>query len=188
MATKNNRRTQMTRLLLKTALTELMQKKPLTDITIKDICEQADLNRTTFYLHYTDQFALLQDIENEVQEKTLDYLKNVRPAEEAPEMIEDFLQYIKSHSDLFRVLFCGAGSEDFRRRFIQTAVDNLRVNIPTVKGSPEEPYVLCFLMQGSAQIIKEWIIRDFDLSPRELADLIYQVCNGAVPGRTLFGC
>ena len=96
MATKNNRRTQMTRLLLKTALTELMQQKPFSEITIKDICAQADLNRTTFYLHYTDQYALLQDIEREVQEKALDYLKNVRIAEEAPEMIEDFLQYIKS--------------------------------------------------------------------------------------------
>ena len=181
MATKNNRRTQMTRLLLKTALTELMQQKPFSEITIKDICEQADLNRTTFYLHYTDQYALLQDIEREVQEKALDYLKNVRPAEEAPEMIEDFLQYIKSHSDLFRILFCDAGSEDFRRRFIQTVMENLRVNIPTAAGSPEEPYVLCFLMQGSAQIIKEWITRGFDLSPRELADLIFRLCNRVAP-------
>ena len=181
MATKNNRRTQMTRLLLKTALTELMQQKPFSEITIKDICEQADLNRTTFYLHYTDQYALLQDIEREVQEKALDYLKNVRPAEEAPEMIEDFLLYIKSHSDLFRILFCDVGSEAFRRRFIQTVMENLRVNIPTAAGSPEEPYVLCFLMQGSAQIIKEWITRDFDVSPRDLADLIFQLCNRVAP-------
>ena len=116
-----------------------------------------------------------------MQEKALASLKNVRPAEEAPEMIEDFLQYIKSHSDLFRFLFCDAGSEDFRRRFIQTVMENLRVNIPTAAGSPEEPYVLCFLMQGRAQSIKEWITRGFDLSPRELADLIFRLCNRVAP-------
>ena len=75
MAVKNNRRAQMSRLLLRTALVELMQKKPFSEITIKEICEQADLNRTTFYLHYTDQSALLADVENEVYQKTLETLK-----------------------------------------------------------------------------------------------------------------
>ena len=41
MAVKNNRRAQMTRLLLRTALIELMQEKPFNEITIKEICEQA---------------------------------------------------------------------------------------------------------------------------------------------------
>lgn len=83
MAVKNNRRAQMTRLLLRTALVELMQEKPFNQITIKEICEQADLNRTTFYLHYADQFALLSDVENEVCQKTLETLKNVKPAADA---------------------------------------------------------------------------------------------------------
>lgn len=181
MAVKNNRRTQMTRLLLRTALIELMQKKPFSEITIKEICEQADLNRTTFYLHYADQFALLSDVENEVYQKTLEYLQNVRPTADAPGMIDLFLQYIQGNASLFRILFFDAGSEGFRSRFIQNMLGSLRVNIPLSCSAEEEPYILCFLMQGSVHMIMEWINRDFDMDSKQLAVLIFQSCNRVAP-------
>ena len=181
MAVKNNRRAQMTRLLLRTALIELMQEKPFNEITIKEICEQADLNRTTFYLHYTDQFALLADVENEVYQKTLETLKNVKPAADAPGMIETFLNYIKSNASLFRILFVDADSEGFRSRFIQTMLNHLRFNIPLSCAAEEEPYLLCFLMQGSVHMIMEWIKRGFDMEPGQLAALIFRACNRVAP-------
>lgn len=181
MAVKNNRRAQMTRLLLRTALIELMQEKSFSEITIKEICEQADLNRTTFYLHYTDQFALLSDVENEVYQKTLETLKNVKPAADAPSMIETFLQYIKSNASLFRILFFDAGSEGFRSRFIENMLKSLRVNIPLSCAAEEEPYLLCYLMQGSVHMIMEWIRHDFDMEPRQLALLIFRACNRVAP-------
>lgn len=181
MAVKNNRRTQMTRALLRTALIELMQKKPFSEITIKEICAQADLNRTTFYLHYADQFALLSDVENEVYQKTLAYLQNVRPTADAPGMIEAFLQYVKSNASLFRILFFDAGSDGFRSRFVQSVLNSLRVNIPLSCSDAEEPYILCFLMQGSMHMITEWIRRDFDMEPGRLAALIYRACNRVAP-------
>lgn len=181
MAVKNNRRAQMTRLLLRTALIELMQEKPFNEITIKEICEQADLNRTTFYLHYTDQFALLADVENEVYQKTLETLKNVKPAADAPGMIETFLNYIKSNASLFRILFVDADSEGFRSRFIQNMLNHLRFNIPLSCAAEEEPYLLCFLMQGSVHMIMEWIKRGFDMAPGQLAALIFRACNRVAP-------
>ena len=181
MATPNNRRTQMTRLLLKTALTELMREKPFSQITIKEICEQADLNRTTFYLHYADQSALLADVEDEVQRKTLEYLRNIKPTDDAPSLIEAFLRYIQEHAGLFRILLCDTGSEDFRGRFIQNTLESLRLNIPISCPPEEEPYVLCFLMQGSVHMIMEWIKRDFDIDAKQLACLIYQAFNRVAP-------
>lgn len=171
----------MTRLLLRTALIELMQEKPFNEITIKEICEQADLNRTTFYLHYTDQFALLADVENEVYQKTLETLKNVKPVADAPGMIETFLNYIKSNASLFRILFVDADSEGFRSRFVQNMLNHLRFNIPLSCAAEEEPYLLCFLMQGSVHMIMEWIKRGFDMEPGQLAALIFRVCNRVAP-------
>ena len=181
MAVKNNRRTQMTRILFRTALIELMQEKPFNEITIKEICEQADLNRTTFYLHYTDQSALLSDVENEVYQKTLETLKNVKPSADAPGMIAAFLEYVKSNASLFRVLFFDAGSENFRRRFIENTLNSLRVNIPLSCAAEEEPYLLCFLTQGSVHVIMEWIRRGFDTESDQLALLIFRACNRVAP-------
>ncbi len=181
MAAKNNRRAQMTRLLLRTALIELMQEKPFSGITIKEICQKADLNRTTFYLHYADQSALLADVESEVYRKTLETLKDVRPAADAPGMIEAFLKYVRENASLFRILFFDADSEQFRSRFVGNTLESLRVNIPLSCAPEEEPYCLCFLMQGSVHMIMEWIRRGFDMEPGRLASLIFRVCNRVAP-------
>lgn len=171
----------MTQLLLKTALIELMNEKPFSKITIKDICEQADLNRTTFYLHYNDQFELLSDIESEVQQKTIEYLSNARPSPDAKHMIEVFLSYIRNQADLFRILLLDSDSENFRERFIRNSLENFKVNIPLSCPEDEEPYLLSFLLQGSINMITEWIRRGFDIDPSKLADLIYRTCNRIAP-------
>ena len=53
---KNQSRSVMrTQNLLKTGLIELMQEKPVQQITVKELVEHVDLNRGTFYLHYKDK-------------------------------------------------------------------------------------------------------------------------------------
>ena len=47
-----NRRVQFTKTALRDAMLELISEKPLTSITVKDVCARADINRSTFYLHY----------------------------------------------------------------------------------------------------------------------------------------
>ena len=44
----NNRRTRVTRLLIRRAFTELLRKKPIQDISVKELCERAGINRGTF--------------------------------------------------------------------------------------------------------------------------------------------
>ena len=65
-----NRRVMMTKRLLKESIFELMKKKPLNKITIKELCENADVNRTTFYKYYGDQYSLVKEAEDELLEKT----------------------------------------------------------------------------------------------------------------------
>ena len=46
-----SRRTQYTRRALRDALIELLADKPLARITVRELCERADVNRSTFYAH-----------------------------------------------------------------------------------------------------------------------------------------
>ena len=63
---KTDARVKYTKMVLKKALLELMQHKPVNKITVKEICERAELNRATFYAHYSDCFDLLESIEEEL--------------------------------------------------------------------------------------------------------------------------
>ena len=55
-------RVRRTRQLLQDALRRLLEQKGFDNITVQDITEAATLNRATFYAHYPDKFALLEEL------------------------------------------------------------------------------------------------------------------------------
>lgn len=64
-----DRRVRKTKKLIRDALTELMRKKSVKDITVRELSDLADINRGTFYTHYKDVFDLLEQIEQEMFEE-----------------------------------------------------------------------------------------------------------------------
>ena len=50
---------------LRQGLARLMQKKSIKEITVKELVDEVDINRSTFYLHYTDIYQMLEKIEEE---------------------------------------------------------------------------------------------------------------------------
>ena len=66
---RSNRRVRFTRSALREALIDLILEKPLVSITVKDICARADINRSTFYLHFKDVTDILRATEDEIIKK-----------------------------------------------------------------------------------------------------------------------
>lgn len=64
-AKKEDRRTQVTKQLLRASLIELMDKKPIEKISITELCNKAGINRGTFYLHYDIPYDILTEIGQE---------------------------------------------------------------------------------------------------------------------------
>ena len=103
---KESRKTLMTKKVFREVLLELLQSKPLSKITITEICEKADLNRSTFYAHYVEVRDLLHEIENEmisnipkVYGNNEHNSKTVKAAE-----LEGFFDYVRENAFEFRVL------------------------------------------------------------------------------------
>jgi AcrR family transcriptional regulator len=55
-------RIRRTRQMLRTALVSLLDEKPFDEISVQDISERSTVNRATFYDHYTDKSALVEDL------------------------------------------------------------------------------------------------------------------------------
>ena len=76
MEKKTDRRIQKTKTQLRAGLAKLMQTKSLKEITVKELVEEVDINRSTFYLHYTDIYQMLESIETELQEEIKAIIEN----------------------------------------------------------------------------------------------------------------
>ncbi|MCR5004393.1 MAG: TetR family transcriptional regulator C-terminal domain-containing protein [Clostridiales bacterium] len=172
---KENRRTQMTKLLLRTALIELMQEKPISQITIRALCEKADLNRTTFYLHYTDQMALLRDVEQEVLHQTVEHMQHIHTDRRTTKLVSAFLEYVQKNDLTFRTLLCRDESEGFRRRFVETLMRMIGSELPMYGDDVRTQYVLSFLMYGSLYVIIQWVESGYKESVEQIAKLLFDL-------------
>lgn len=182
MATKNNRRTIVTKKLLKTALMELMQEKQFSHITIKELCERADLNRTTFYLHYTNLEVLLSEIEEAAAQETLEYIHNIQDSNDEVAQITIFLNHIKNNSSFFRTLLCNNPNGVFRDTFLNNLMNSTRETMTTYKTPSQTYYGQTFIMAGSLDVITKWMEDDFEMPVDALANLLFKMTSSVVSG------
>ena len=59
-------RVRYTKMMIQVNFVSLLKQKPLNKITVKEICEAAEINRATFYRYYLDVFDLMEQLEGEI--------------------------------------------------------------------------------------------------------------------------
>ena len=104
---KTDRRVKYTKTALREALVTLMQDRHISQITVKALCDLADVNRSTFYAHYTDPYDLLGQVEAEVLENLRRFLKTQQMGERQPvsePVLTRILDYVKENPALFKAL------------------------------------------------------------------------------------
>ena len=97
MQKKTDRRVRKTKSQLKTGLAQLMREKSIREITVKELVDAVDINRSTFYLHYSDIPGLLAEVENEMMEEMQRAIRE-HPIDPGKDTVYYFIQ------DLFHVL------------------------------------------------------------------------------------
>lgn len=114
---KADARIRYTQGVLKQALLSFLQEKPINKITVKEVCERAELNRATFYAHYSDCFALLESIEEDLLEAFQQSLKLV------DSLIEAIYTMIERQQEACRVLIFQNVCPNVLRRMISLTRD-----------------------------------------------------------------
>lgn len=157
------------------AFLELLEKKDMEYITVKEICEAAGVNRSTFYLHYETIGDLLAESVQHMNEQFLEHMKmrgevfvsRIRecPLEElylvTPGYLTPYLEYIAQNKRLFRTALKNSGSLGLGRthsrmmRYVFTPILE-RFQI----AEPDRPYMVAFYIHGLIAIISEWLKHD----------------------------
>jgi AcrR family transcriptional regulator len=183
---KMDRRKKYTRMVLKDSLMQLLKSKQINEVTVKELCALADINRSTFYSHYSDQYDLLNQIEDEIVEDMDMYLSSYKyeKEEEFLQMTEKLLEYFVTKQEECRTLLNENGETSFQKKVSDVAhrfisrnwMDQSQVNHVNAE------YIRTFVVSGSVQMMKLWLYNGMDRSPGEMAMLI----NGLV-NKGLFG-
>lgn len=179
MRKKLDWRKKYTRQVLKESLIALLaEDKPISAITVKAICERADINRSTFYMHFSDPYDLLDHIESEIIEDMNTYLSNYRFTieEESQKMTQKLLEYIAENQFLFQTLLVKNKDPAFERRLMEIA-RRFMMNTVHHLYEVDSRYLSTFVVSGAIHAIKEWLKNEMDLPPEDMAALIIHFAN-----------
>ena len=117
---KTDARLRYTQNALKQSLLSFLKEKPVNKITVKEVCERAGLNRATFYAHYSDCFALLESIEEDLLETFCSSLKLV-DSFDVTALIEAIYAMIEQQQEACRVMIFQNACPNVLRRMIDMA-------------------------------------------------------------------
>ena len=172
------------------ALLTLLEKKPFDYITVSELCAEAGVNRSTFYLHYETTRDLLmealtylnrqfqsyftsndEETVEKVQSGSLDELVFI-----TEEHLHPYLSFIKEHKRIFAAVL--ENPENFASEHAFKRLSKLvfypvleRFNVPAA----ERDYTLMFYIKGIIGVITEWIRRDCKESVEMITDLIMKL-------------
>lgn len=119
---KSDARVRYTQRVLKESFLSLLRKKPVSKITVKEVCDLAELNRATFYSHYSDCFDLMEKIEQEIL-KVFEQSLCLIEGFDVTALISAIYNMIERHEDACRVLIFMGASPSMLRRMIDLARD-----------------------------------------------------------------
>lgn len=184
-----DRRVRKTRAQLRQALIRLMREKRVQDITVKELCAVCDLNRGTFYLHYTDVTQLLHSIEDELLVEFERVLESLTPEStlsgEAPSPpMRSMLELLAENEDLCRVLLCHNGDlafvEKVKSIVHQRVFDAWGAQLRSHGGGAD--YAYAFIVSGCIGMLQYWLEQPQPMPPREMAAIMENMIAKGVAG------
>lgn len=173
-APKNNdRRVKRTKKILRESLMKLLDEKQVGKITVKELTEAAEINRSTFYFYYKDVPDMIGQLQDEIfesfQTEVLGEQAVLNDIEDFIGYIGKFLRFIKENSDVCRF----AVSNDINNTLTAKIKKSLLDNLPDTKAIFDETdpryYITIYGMSGIWQTILEWMYDGMKVPTDEFA-------------------
>lgn len=157
------------------AFLSLLEKKDFEYITVKEICEKAKVNRSTFYLHYETIGDLLAESIEHINNHFLNYMKHSStefiskikdcPKSElylvTPQYLTPYLSYIKEHKRLFLTSLNNVAILQLNKAYNQMFKYVLSPILERFQIlEKEREYIASFYIDGLMAIIKKWLEND----------------------------
>lgn len=187
MMNRENQRVRLTKRLLRESMLELLKEKSLEKISVKELCERAEINRSTFYTHYCDVFEIYKELETELISSLNEYIRQTMQDERhsgaaETDAVQLMLEYIRDHAVLYQVLFFGDRIDSAQSTYVKAQreiIGQLMKLYPAMDPARQE-YVFQFCVQGGNGIILHWLKSGFDVDPAELAGMIRAYTDSVV--------
>lgn len=176
---KNDLRVRNTKKRLRQTFARLMSEKTLQSITVAELCARAEINRSTFYAHYSDIYDLQQKLEQEIYlefQMTLSQvnLANNISEDTVPLFMLTIFSFLKRNADMCAVFLGPHSDRQFVMNLLETAKKTTMVQYGQIykkASSHQLELFYTFIAYGCIGLLEYWMKNGFTESVEEMAQL-----------------
>lgn len=176
-------RVRRTHKLLWEALMALLTERAFGQITVKEICERAMVHRTTFYMHYADKDALLEQGIHHMHDALIaevDVPPHVFSIDHPPPYFVHLFTHVAEHQHFYQVMLCGEGVGRFQKLFKEYLVENAEIKIRAFSSKKKQPpfppaFHAQYLAGAVISTLAWWLENDLPYSPRHMAQYLFEI-------------
>lgn len=181
-----DRRVKRTKMLLQNALVDLMLEKAVGKISVKELTQKADVNRSTFYLHYLDIYDMLEQMENEFVETIQGFFHDFftpLPTSMPLTLFVNISEWLEQDKEYYVKLLRGSASgyifEELESR-IRDEFLTLLYLIFLDEESLDLRTRVNFTVSGTVGVLRMWVMEGGNISLVELSETIDDILNNGM--------
>lgn len=189
---KESARVRLTKQMLRQAFTSLLMEKPIQNITVRELCEKAQVNRGTFYTHYADIYDLMESIERQMTQQLGLVIKELNVSlKNENGLLEAYchvFEFLKQNSDMCIILLGENSDFAFLNRLLAMGKDySLKQYMEAYpQATPKQAeYFYSFISSGCIGLLRQWMANNFRDSTRSVAVMAQNLVLGAVKALTI---
>ena len=170
---------------IKDAFLHLISNKDITQIRVREITDEANISKGTFYAHYSDIYNVLEDIENENIERLVSFLTEKLHdslIDDFTPFLSELFGYIQDNKEIYNNLFKSNIAPVFLSKLQKVFVDYMMNDTKMVlklKSNKEAKLYFSFIAVGTASLIQQHFLNPVEY---ELNDLIDTLNDGILHG------
>lgn len=179
---KEDRRVRYTKQAIRDGFLRLLAEKPIEKISVTEICREADINRGTFYAHYSDPYELKQSLEEQLSEAMERRMREI-----GVNRLNSLqtLRLLKENEELCRVFAGPYGDHDAMLKVIRRHADAYLEQEILVLGELSEKMAECLkglLVSSISTVVKYWLDNGMKEDPERVAYILDTYCFSGIRG------
>lgn len=176
---KLDRRSQYSIQVIRDALFELLEQKPLEEITVVEICKLADVNRGTFYKYYRDVPDLYDKTEDALVKEFHALLPNTQNKDfQAQFFFRDILHILAENHEFIYIAKNKPFSERLAQKLLVFFKPYLQQTIESAHPDSQEREILLlteYILGGLIRVVTFWLNNQMSISIDEMEKILSEI-------------
>lgn len=174
-----------TKKLFADALKQIVVQKSFSKVTVSELIRVCNVNRKTFYYHFTDVYDLLKWT---LEQEAIDVVKNFDLIIDYEEAILFVMDYIEKNDVFLNNIYYSVGRDELKRFFYADFIEITTSVIKKIEELTEitvpkefETFLSCFYTEAIAGTLLEWIVNKEKHDKQQVINYIFLIFRTALP-------